>query len=180
MSQLVIFLEGTNKSGKSTLAKYITENSGKKFEMIKCSQPEIVNGRNTAFDHYMHILSRIEDNPEKNYIIDRFHFGSYVYGPIYRGRPDFGFNDFVHIEERIMKLNYLFIVAIASKKFIKEKFISDKEEFAKVELISEEVKKFEDTCRMSRLNLNYHKLPKQDLAKDGKILNMMSLYENNI
>jgi len=173
MKQLVIIIEGVNKSGKTTLCNLIKEKSGLEFEVIKCSQPK--NG--DAYSEYMSILKEISDNPDKNYILDRFHFGSYVYGPIYRGKPDFDLRSFVEIEEEIMDLNYLFIVAIAKKSFIKEKFISEKEEFAKIELIDKEIKLFEKTCKMSRLNINYHRIPKQDLTKDNKILNIIKLYE---
>jgi len=174
--QLVIILEGTNKSGKSTLADYINDNFPEKnFEMIKCSQPAIVDGINTALNEYHSILDTIENNPDINFIIDRFHYGSYVYGPIYRGVEDFGLEKFVDLEERIMKLNYIFILAIADKKFIKEKFISEKEEFAKLDKIDEEIALFKKTAKMSRININLHSIPKKDITT--KLINLIEMYD---
>lgn len=166
MSQLVIIVCGPNKCGKSTLVNHIIEETGAKFEVIKCSQPEIKDGINQAYYQYVKILEEIENNPDKNYIIDRFHFGSYVYGPIYRGMPDFGKTLFKKIEDRIMKLKYVFILAIANRKFIQEKFVSEKEEFAKVELIDKEIDLFKKTAKMSNLKIEHHNIPNKDLTKD--------------
>jgi thymidylate kinase len=169
---MVIIIEGTNKSGKSTLAKHIIYSliTEIEFEVIKCSQPKIEDGINYAYVQYNDILQKIEDNPDKNYIIDRFHFGSYVYGPIYRGMPDFGKTLFKKLERRLLNLPYIFILAIADKKFIEEKFISEKEEYAKLELIDKEVELFKKTARMSELKIEHHNIPKKDLTKDKLLL----------
>lgn len=172
--QLVIIIEGCNKSGKTTLVNYIKEWFPEKlFEVIKCSQPK--NG--DAFNEYRNILEWIKKNPNKNYIIDRFHFGSFVYGPIYRGENDFSLDKFVEIELMIEELNYLFILAIANKSFIKKKFIEEKEEFAKIELIDEEIKFFNDIKKKSRLNITNHNIPKNDLTKNNEIINLIKMYE---
>ena len=169
--QLVIIVEGPNKCGKSTLVDLIKDKSGFRFKTIKCSQPK----DGDAFKEYSNILDEIENNPDKNYIIDRFHFGSFVYGPIYRGKPDFSLEEFVKIEDRIINLNYIFVLAIASKSFIKNKFISEKEEFAKIELIDKEIELFKKTTIMSKLNIYNHNIPNKDLTKNDKILNIISL-----
>lgn len=173
-NQLVIIIEGTNKSGKTTLVNYIKEMFPEKlFEIIKCSQPK--NG--DAYNEYKNILEWIKKNQNKNYIIDRFHFGSFVYGPIYRGKPDFSLDKFVEIEMMIEQLNYIFILAIANKNFIKKKFIEDKEEFAKLELIDEEIKYFNEIKSKSRLNIINHNIPKRDLTKNNNIINLIQMYE---
>ncbi len=171
--QLVIIIEGTNKSGKTTLVNFIKETFPEKlFEVIKCSQPK----DGDAFTEYKNILNWINKNPNKSYIIDRFHFGSYVYGPIYRGQPDFGLDKFVEIELEIEKLNYIFILAIADKSFIRKKFIEDKEEFAKIELIDEEIKHFNNIKRKSRLTIINHNIPKNDLTKNNNLINLIQMY----
>jgi len=177
MSQIVIIVEGVNKSGKSSLINNIINETGIKFEIIKCSQPEIIDGVNQAYYQYIKILEEIENNPDKNYIIDRFHFGSYVYGPIYRKIPDFGKGLFHKIEDRIKKLKYIFILAIADKKFIEEKFISEKEEFAKIELIDKEIALFKKTAKMSTLKILDHNIPKKDILKDDKLIKLIKIYE---
>lgn len=167
---MVIIIEGPNKVGKSTLVNHIIKETGIDFEVIKCSQPKIEDGINYAYTEYSDILQKIEDNPDKNYIIDRFHFGSYVYGPIYRGMPDFGKTLFKKLENRINNLRYIFVLAIADKDFIKEKFISEKEEFAKVELIDKEIELFKKTAKMSTLKIEHHNIPKKDLTQDKNFI----------
>lgn len=174
--QLVIILEGTNKSGKTTLVNKIKEQfPGRNFQIIKCSQPEIVGGINSAYTDYYKILDEIESNPDKNYILDRFHFGSYVYGPIYRGMPDFGNNLFHKIEDRIWKLNYLFILAIADKSFLEQKFVEEKEEYAKVELIQKEIDLFKKTAKMSNLKIINHNIPNNDAT--NQLMEIIKRYE---
>lgn len=174
--QIVIIFEGVNKGGKTTLVNKIKETFHEKnFQIIKCSQPKIEDGINQAYIQYNNILQKIEDNPDKNYIIDRFHFGSYVYGPIYRGMPDFGKVLFKKIEDRIMKLNYIFVLAIADKKFIEKKFVEDNEEFAKIELIDKEIALFKKTAKMSELKILNHNIPKNDLTDN--LLKIIKLYE---
>lgn len=174
--QTVIIIEGVNKSGKTSLVNKIKENfPNKDFQIVKCSQPEIIDGVNQAYYQYIKILEDIKNNPDKNYIIDRFHFGSYVYGPIYRKMPDFGRKLFEKIEDEIVKLNYIFILAIADKDFVEKKFVEENEEFAKVELIQKEIDLFKKTAKMSKLKIKEHNIPKNDIT--NKILDLIKLYE---
>lgn len=169
--QKVIIIEGCNKSGKTTIVNYLKNNFPEKdFQIIKCSQPEIIDGINQAYYQYIKILEEIKSNSDKNYILDRFHFGSYVYGPIYRKMPDFGKRLFEKIEDEILKLNYMFILAIADKEFMAKKFIEENEEFAKVELIDKEIALFKKTVKMSRLKIFNHNLPKNDLLKNNNFI----------
>jgi len=76
-----------------------------------------------------------------------------------------------------MNLNYLFILCIAQYTFIKKKFVEENEEFAKVELIKEEINNFRKTSRISRLNIINHNIPKNDLLINNKIINLIKMYE---
>ena len=63
---MLIILEGTNKSGKTTLANYIQEKfKDKNWKYIKCSQPKIVDGENQAFNEYNSIIDSLKD--DENY-----------------------------------------------------------------------------------------------------------------
>jgi len=168
---MIIILEGCNKGGKTTLVNKIKEfNPNKNFELIKCSQPK----DGDAYKEYSNILDKVENNKDKNYIIDRFHFGSYVYGPIYRGKPDFNLEKFVEIESRIIELDYIFILALPFSSFMRKKFKEDNEDFAKVELINKEKYLFNETKKMSRLMILEHKLPNHDIT--DKIKNYINMY----
>lgn len=173
---MIIIIEGTNKAGKSTLVKKIQETfPNKQFEIIKVSQPRIENNTNFAYIDYMAILDIAILNKDKNYIIDRFHFGPFVYGPIYRGKPDFGYESFYQIEEKIMKLDYVFILCISSKSFMKKKFIEENEEFADINKIDEEITLFNNISKRSRLRIFNHNLPKND--NTNKIINAIKQYD---
>lgn len=164
---MIIILSGLNKSGKTTLANKIKELG--KFEYIKCSQPKIENGKNYAFEEYMGILDKIDK--DKNYIIDRFHFGSFVYGPLYRNKEDFSLDCFYKIEERLLELDTLLILCIASDKFLIKKYQEENEEFAKLELISQEKELFKKIAKISRLEIINHSIPIKD--NTDKIINLI-------
>lgn len=174
---MLLILDGTNKAGKTTIVNYILDKfKDSNFEVIKCSQPKIVDGVNTAYQEYNEILDKVEANPNKNYILDRFHFGSFVYGPIYREVEDFNLDKFVKLEERIETLKYVFLLCISSATFMKKKFKEDSEEFAKEELITKERELFIKTSRMSRLNMFHHNLPKNDIVANDKLYGIIKAY----
>jgi polyphosphate kinase 2 (PPK2 family) len=162
---MVIIFEGCNKGGKTTLINKLLEDfKDLKFKVIKCSQPK----DGDAYKEYSNILTRIEKDKTKNYILDRFHYGSYVYGPIYRGKPDFSLDKFIEIEERIINLENILVLALPTITFMKKKFIEDKEEFAKIDLIKQERDLFIKAIRISRLTPFIHSLPKKDIYKELK------------
>lgn len=174
---MLIILDGVNKAGKSTLANKIKEEfPEKEFIILKVSQPEIKNGVNQAINQYNEMLDFIEINSDRNYIIDRFHFGSFVYGPIYRGDNDFSYDDFYKLEERIMKLNYIFVLCISSESFMKKKFIEEKESFASLDKIKDEIRLFKKIAKSSRLMIFNHNLPKNDITV--KVINTINQYDN--
>lgn len=174
---MLIILDGVNKAGKTTLANKIQETfPEKEFIILKVSQPEIIDGVNNAINQYNKMLDFAEINCYRNYIFDRFHFGSFVYGPIYRGKNDFNLEEFYKLEDRIMKFKYIFALCISSESFMKKKFIEENEKFADINKIKDEIRLFKDIAKTSRLRIFNHNLPKNDATI--KIINAIKQYDN--
>ena len=125
---MVIIIEGENKCGKTTLASYIVENYG--FGYIKCSQPK----KGGPYKEYRGIIDRISKEPG-NYVIDRFHLGEFVYGPIYRGSCGLSQGDFEDIEKRLIELGTILIYCYDVENNIAKRFKEENEEFADVKKI---------------------------------------------
>ena len=74
----VIILEGENKTGKTTLANFLKDKYG--FKYVKCSQP-----KRDPYVEYIEIIKKIARSTS-DVVIDRFIYGEFVYGPLYRGK----------------------------------------------------------------------------------------------
>jgi len=156
---MIIILEGENKTGKTTLANYIKENFD--FDYIKCSQP-----KGNPFDEYNNIL----DNIKEHTIIDRFHWGELVYGPIYRGKSGISESQFNELEKKIEDLGAIIIYCYDNANNIKKRFIEEKEEFATTNNIEKVLKLYNEVYKISILNKYKHKIKGQmDLILNKKI-----------
>lgn len=72
-----IIIEGPDGTGKTTLAKALCEGAGYAYRH-EGPPPAGV----TAYQHYAGILDRLEQPT----LLDRFHLGELVYGPLLRGK----------------------------------------------------------------------------------------------
>ena len=115
---MLIILEGVDKSGKSSLAKYLSNRL--EIPIVKFSAPI-----EDAYIEYMDFLL----NQRMPVIADRFHLGEDVYGPIKRGKSML--NDWKrrNIEEILMMRNPLTIYCETNVGAVSKSFIDDKETF---------------------------------------------------
>lgn len=160
----LILLEGVDKCGKTTIANRLIKDYG--FNYIKCSQP-----KGDAFLEYFTILDSIDKN--KNYVIDRFHWGESVYGPIYRGVSTMDQDKQWQIEFKVKNLGGILIYASNTKEFIAEKFKEDKEEFTKEEHIDKLLKNYEDCSRRSILKIFPHIIGKEEIFDNEEFTNYL-------
>jgi len=156
----IIIIEGENKTGKSTLAKYIVDNYG--YEYIKCSQPG-----DDAFKEYKDIIKSLDQN--KNYVIDRFLYGEFVYGPLYRNKCQLNNAKMFELENMIYK-DAIIIYCYDSASNIAKRFEEEKEEFANADKIQQALDLFKHTMRASMLPVYKHKMKSdKDLISTKKI-----------
>ena len=165
----IIIVEGANQCGKTTLINnIIKEYSELNFQYIKCNQPK----NNYAYKEYCDILNNIIANPN-NYVIDRFHLGSEVYGPLYRNKPDMTKEDFNKIEIKIMTMgnqyNIIPIIALSDEEFVKEKHLELKEEYLKFEDIEREHDLFKRIVKKSKLNWFLHNIQNHNMWEEKYI-----------
>ena len=143
----VIILEGCDKTGKTTLAKRLSEVTG--YNIIKCSAPE--------GDPYIEYVSKLFN--VDNVIFDRFCYGELVYGPIYRKKSQLSDVQLYNIELLLQARDAQLIYCYADQDFIVEKFKTEDETFAKEEDINQILLRYDDVVKNSRIKVSRHKIP---------------------
>lgn len=151
---MIIILEGENKTGKSTLAKYIVDHYD--FDVIKCSQP-----KGDPYVEYMSILKQIEKSG-RNTVIDRFAYGEFVYGPIYRGKSSLTKTQLRNIELKAISLNAHLIYCHDAVKNIKRRFLTEGEEFASTKHIAKTLQLFNEVMHEAIVPITYHRMQTKD------------------
>jgi len=140
----LVIIEGCDATGKSTLAqRYVNEG----YEYFHFSTPE--EGEDT-YRTYMTFLSNID--PDKKYVLDRFHLGEMVYGEVYRKGPGLSKEQFRNINLKISKFNHLLIVATHYPDVIKRHFETRGEDYTKNEDVERIVTLFGEQLFNSPLN----------------------------
>jgi thymidylate kinase len=121
-----IILEGIDKSGKTTLAKYLSKELNMPIQ--KVSAPKI-----DPFIEYVNLLI----DTKIPTIFDRFHIGEMVYGPIKRGKSQLDFRKRAIVEMLMNGLETYNIYCDGPVNVIARRFVEDKEDYLTVDEIPE-------------------------------------------
>lgn len=151
---MILILEGENKTGKSTIARYICDHYD--FDYIKCSQP-----KGDPYVEYMEILKKIERSG-RNTVLDRFLYGEFVYGPIYRGKSGLSETQKRNIELKALSLNAHVIYCSDDPKNIAKRFKEEKEEFASEKLIKRTLELFSQVISEAIIPVSFHRMKSSD------------------
>lgn len=166
---MVIIIEGCDKVGKSTLAKYIEEKYG--FRYIKVSQPKKCG----PYKEYSDLLVSIKKG--ENVVFDRFHVGEEVYGPIYRGKSGLTQEQFQGIETSINNHNGILIYCYDRAENIAKRFKENNETFTKEKDIENILNSYKNVLKKSKLIKYKHKMKgKMDLIKTKQIDKIIKKY----
>jgi len=159
---IVIFLEGTDKSGKSTLAKKLADTF--KLEYRHCSKPQTDN----PFLEYVNMINSIT----KPTIFDRSYLGEYVYSQLWRGGLSMNSNQFDILDAMCKtKFKTLAIHAEAPLHIIKDRCISDKEDLLQLDQIDKCQILFREIMSQTKLPvLNYYSHTQQPSDIVDKLL----------
>lgn len=148
-----IILEGIDKSGKSTLARYLSKELN--IPIYKFSQP-----KEDPYNEYYQFL--IKTN--KSHILDRFYLGELVYGPVFRGKSGLNSSHVKVIEQTCKNKRTINIYTSNTPEIIKERFEKEKETFVKSEQVETILKNYEESVNNSTMEwIRYTGNSEQDL-----------------
>lgn len=167
---LTIILEGENKTGKSTLAKYLKEKFG--FKVVKCSQPK--------GDPYVEYVRKLKAANGLT-VFDRFLYGELVYGPLYRDKSQLTPEQVRNLELLAMAKNTIVVHCTDEVKNILKRFKQDKEDFATTDKVEATVEAFNNVILKSKLPKLVHVMKTRlDLTKKKKIDAVVKLKNENV
>lgn len=118
-----IVIEGLDKTGKSTLARFLSEKTGKPIK--KFSNPKPLE--DPAVDYAEFVVSA------QGCIVDRMHLSEMAYGPVLRGESTVEENVQRVIEGLLARRGSFGIYCEADLDTLVERFKADKEDFIRPE-----------------------------------------------
>jgi hypothetical protein len=86
---MIICLEGVDGTGKSTLAQSLLEEMTKRFPDDEFVYKHATQIKSDVFTEYTDPLKDYIPGSGIHYILDRWHIGEEIYGPLYRGKSAF-------------------------------------------------------------------------------------------
>lgn len=106
MAGKIIILEGIDRAGKSTFAKWLADNKG--FRQFHFGKPD-----GNAFVEYADFLfNTVEPNAEKDdFVIDRYMYGEFVYAPIYGRKTHMDYHKLRFLESYFAKYDTRLVIA---------------------------------------------------------------------
>jgi len=129
---MIIMLEGPDGSGKTTLAKRLSKQTG--YKVIRSVRPETDEEKTQMMNQYMRTI-----RTRKNIIFDRCWYSEMVYGLVMRDASVISYPQMYDLERQLMKAGAMIIYCTDSKAALwarcqerGEDYIKDKVTFDKI------------------------------------------------
>lgn len=130
---MLIILEGTDGAGKTTLAEHLTVNFYGDVETIHAGPPQ--PGLSVFEQYAQPLLDRREKIASRDYllILDRWHLGELVYGPLLRGKSALEPEQFAYLELLLESLGAVKVVVNATDGAIRRRLGAHREDLVSVD-----------------------------------------------
>lgn len=133
---MLIILEGTDGAGKTTLADHLVSKMwtlGVETEVLHAGPPE--SGISVFEQYTLPLLERREKIARRNYllILDRWHLGELIYGPLLRGKSQLDPEQFAYLELLLESLGAVKVVVNATDSAIRDRLGAHREDLVSVE-----------------------------------------------
>jgi len=137
-----VIIEGLDKTGKSTLARFLSEKTGMPIKKFNNPGPE----EDAAVEYALFVTTA------QSSIIDRMHLSEMAYGPVFRGESTVDFNVQRVIEGLAMRRNSVGIYCYATREELLQRFVDDKEDFVETTQITQIAEGFEEALVTSTMS----------------------------
>jgi thymidylate kinase len=149
---VLIAIEGCDGSGKTTLADALAHNiirheasigTDRPVQMIHASQPKL-----PILEEY-ELAIRDYDPKGTHLILDRWHWGELVYGPIYRGKSELSPAGLWHVDKFLDAKGGVMVLMDSSAGTVRERLATRGEDFLKDEHVEEVIAAFDEVFKFS-------------------------------
>ena len=159
---MIIIVEGTDGTGKSTLCKKIAEQYNISYYKEKLSYEERLSSDYDGFTHYFKLVNMIYHSKEKM-VCDRLHLGEFVNPIIYKdGRKPLTIKEISEIEFPIQD-EAILISTTSSDNFIRNSLSVRGDDVAKVENIKYMKFLYEHVSQLSSIKNKINWDPLEDI-----------------
>lgn len=155
---MLCIIEGSDKAGKSTLAKHLSEVFG--LECTHLTKPKT----DDSFTEYMDMINNIKGPM----IYDRSFLSEYVYATLWRGGCKITDEQFRTLERQLvykareLKLDTIVVYAFAPLEVIKERCIKEKEDLLQLDQVETCQKLYSEIMAKTMLcKINYNSSTQQ-------------------
>lgn len=133
---MLIVLEGTDGAGKSTLANQLAaevETHGEDVEILHAGPPQ--PGVSVFKQYAEPLLERREKIARRDYllILDRWHLGELIYGPLLRGKSSLEPEQFAYLELLLESLGAVKVIVSAHRETLMSRLGPHREDLVNVE-----------------------------------------------
>lgn len=144
----LVLLEGVDKSGKSTMAERVKVCWETRYGRAEIwHRGPVPDGKDPMQEYWSELP---DPDLHELYILDRWHIGELVYGPIYRGGSKITLGDALRVQMAMKRRGLVPIYMTASYETVRSRFISDGEKFSKVEDITAILNGYHDVLKNFR------------------------------
>lgn len=159
---MIIIVEGTDGTGKSTLCKKISQHYDIKYFKETLSYEERLSPEYDGFTHYFKLVNMIYHSKEKM-VCDRLHLGEFVNPIIYKdGRKPLTIKEISEIEFPIQDESIL-ISTTSNNNFIRNSLTSRGDDVAKIENIDYMKFLYEHVTELSTIKNKINWDPSEDI-----------------
>lgn len=164
-------LEGTDGTGKSTLAEAIRDELESRFgaaTIIHKGPPE-----KSVLEEY---ATDVEGREAENLVFDRWHLGQLVYAPLYRGTGSYGESGlagFRWVEKFLQARGATFFIVDQPYPLVKQRLESRGEDYLQSHHVEQVLERYREVQNMSVLTPSTTVSPPDDLAKLDDHVNAM-------
>lgn len=129
----LILLEGVDGSGKTSLARDIVAELKKRYPNDKVDYLHAGPLKTDAYEAYLEPLKDYRPNSGVHYVLDRWHAGERIYGPLYRGKSKVDDATWVWLELKFAGLGMATFHVTQSLDVIRARLEARGEDFLKPE-----------------------------------------------
>src|SRR5687768_14928645 len=133
---MIIVLEGPDKAGKTSFAQRLVTDLATANQHVRLLRRGPI--QNDVFTEYLRPLDDLINKPADTvYVLDRWHVGELIYGPLLRGRSELTIRQANYIEMVLQSLGCAFIHVSQNRLILEDRWDQQPDDLIKREWLGD-------------------------------------------